>query len=135
MLPLLNYQVMKSCKRRESFCLSILFTKMLGPLFDMFTSVMFIFFSVKLLIMCKPRTGWTTLIGILWKSSSKPIELAGDGECKMTWFHPIKFSFKWNLPFFKAVPPNMLSFNLGSPLHIISSLLSHFCLSDNVILS
>ena len=32
-----------------------------------------------------------------------------------------KFSIKWNLSFFKAVPPN-----LGSLFHIISSLFSHF---------
>ena len=32
---------MKTCKSRESFCLSILFTEMIGPLFDMFTGAMF----------------------------------------------------------------------------------------------
>ena len=45
-----------------------------------------------------------------------------------------KFSCKWNLSFFKAVPSNRLSFYLGSPLHIISSLFSHFCLFQNAIL-
>ena len=33
-----------------------------------------------------------------------------------------KFFCKWNLSFFKAVPPNRLPFNLGSMLHITSSL-------------
>ena len=37
-----------------------------------------------------------------------------------------KFSCKWNLLFFKAVPTNRLPFYLGSLLHIISSLFSHF---------
>ena len=45
-----------------------------------------------------------------------------------------KFSFKWNLSFFKAVPSNRLSFYLGCPLHIISPLFSQFCLFQNAIL-
>ena len=45
-----------------------------------------------------------------------------------------KFSCKWNLSFFKAVPPNRLHFYLGSPLHRISSLFSNFCLFRKVIL-
>ena len=45
-----------------------------------------------------------------------------------------KFSCKWHLSFFKAVPSNSLSFYLGGPLHIISSLLCHFCLLQNTIL-
>ena len=45
-----------------------------------------------------------------------------------------EFSCKWNFSFFKAVPSNRLSFYLGSPLHIISSLFSHFCLFQNAIL-
>ena len=45
-----------------------------------------------------------------------------------------EFSWKWNFSFFKAVPSNRLSFYLGSPLHIISSLFSHFCLFQNAIL-
>ena len=90
MVSLLNSQGMKSCKSRESFCLSILFTQMIGPLFDMFTSAMFIFSSVRFLNMCKPRTGWSTSTGILRKWASKPAELAGAGECRLTRFHPIR---------------------------------------------
>ena len=41
-----------------SVCLSILFTQMIGLLFDMFTATMFIFPFVRFLNMCKPRTGW-----------------------------------------------------------------------------
>ena len=37
-----------------------------------------------------------------------------------------KFFCKWNLSFFKAAPANRLPFYLGSLLHIISSLSSHF---------
>ena len=37
-----------------------------------------------------------------------------------------KFYCKWNLSFFKAVPPNRLPFYLGILLHIINSLSGHF---------
>ena len=45
-----------------------------------------------------------------------------------------KFSCKINLSFIEVVPSNRLSFCLGSPLHIISSLFSHLCLFQNDIL-
>ena len=45
-----------------------------------------------------------------------------------------KFSWKLNFSFFKVVPSNRLSFYLGSPLHIINSLLSHFYLFQKAIL-
>ena len=45
-----------------------------------------------------------------------------------------KFSCKWNSAFFKAVLSNRLSFYLGSPFHMISSLFSHFYLFQNAIL-
>ena len=45
-----------------------------------------------------------------------------------------KFSCKWVLSSFKAVPPNRLSFYQGSPLYITSALFSHFCLFQNAIL-
>ena len=45
-----------------------------------------------------------------------------------------KFSCKWHLSFFNAVPSNSLSFYLGGPLHIISSFFCHFCLFQNTIL-
>ena len=44
------------------------------------------------------------------------------------WDH--KFPCKWNLSFLKAVPSNRLLFYLGSLLHIISSLYSHFRSGD-----
>ena len=85
--------------------------------------------------MYKPRTGRPTWIGILWKWASKPTELAGDDECRLTRFHPIiNVLPKWNLSFFKDVPSNRLTFYLASPLHIISSLFNHFCLFQNAIL-
>ena len=89
-----HYWILKEWKAAKagnrSVSAYLLFTKVIGPLFDMFTGVMFIFSSVKFLNMCKPRTGWLTSIGILWKWASKPAELAGDGECRLTRFHPIR---------------------------------------------
>ena len=63
---------------------------MIGPLFDMFTETMFTFSSARLLNMCKPRTGWATSIGIIWKWASKVTDLAGDCECRLAQFPPIR---------------------------------------------
>ena len=108
---------------------------MIGPLFDMFTGAMFIFSSVKFRNMCKPRTGWPTSIGILWKWASKPTELAGDSECRLTRFHQIR-NFLANEIYHFSRPSHQtgLSFNQSSLLHIISSLFSHFCLFQTAIL-
>ena len=108
---------------------------MVGPLFDIFTGAMLIFSSLIFLNMCKPRTGWTTSTKILWELASKPVEPPGDGECRLTRFHSIRnFLAIFFLSFFKTVPLNRLSFYLDSPLHIISSLFSHFYLFHNAIL-
>ena len=79
--------------------------------------------------MCKLRAGWPSSIGILWKWGSKPTRLAGDGECRLTRFHPIR-NFLPN----KIYHFSRLSFYLTSPLHRISFLFSHFCLLQNAIL-
>ena len=93
---------------------------MIGPLFDMFTSS-----SVKLLCMCKPRTGWLTLIGILWKWASKPTKLVGDGECRLTRFHSIRNFLANDIYHFSR-----LSHQTGC----LFNLLSQFCLFQNAIL-
>ena len=93
---------------------------MIGPLFDMFTSS-----SVKLLCMCKPRTGWLTLIGILWKWAGKPTKLVGDGECRLTRFHPIRNFLANDIYHFSR-----LSHQTGC----LFNLLSQFCLFQNAIL-
>ena len=99
---------------------------MIDPLFDTFIGAMFIFYFVRFLNMCKPRAGWPILIEVLWKWGWRiQADLVPSDQ---------KFSRKWNLSFFKAVPSNRLSFYLGSPLQIISFLFSHFCLFQNAIL-
>ena len=45
-----------------------------------------------------------------------------------------KFSCKWDLSFLEDVSLHRLPIYLASPLHIISSLFSHFCLFQNAIL-
>ena len=62
------------------------------------------------------------------KWANKATGLAGNGEPRLTRFHPIR-----NLSFFKAAPSDRLPFYLGIPLHVISSLFSHFCLFQNAI--
>ena len=71
-------------------------------------------------------TAWPNRIGILWEWANMLASWlgwwlqAGSVPCDQ------KFSCKWNLSFFMAVPPNRLPFYLGSMLHIISSLFSNF---------
>ena len=90
----------------------------------MFVVAIFIFSFVRFLNMCDfMEVGWQAYrAGWGWwmQADSVPSNQ--------------KFSCKWNLSFFKAVPSNRLSFYLGSPLQIISFLFSHFCLFQNAIL-
>ena len=107
----------------------LLFTQMIGPLFDMFASAMFIFSSVKFLNMCKPRTDWPNLIGILWKRDSKPTKLARGWWMQTDLVPSIQeISSKWNL----------LSYNLlflpGQPAPYNQLHINHFCLFQNAIL-
>ena len=100
----------------------------------MFTAAMFIFSSVRFLNICKPRTGWPTSTDILWSElACLPTWLAimntgWAGSIRSEVFLQMKFII------FKAVSSKMLSFYLGSPLHVISSLFSQFCLLQNAIL-
>ena len=73
----IDYWILKEWKtaKVQNHCLSILFTKMIA----------------RYLNICKLRISWLTSIDILWLWASKVTDLAGDGECKLAWFHPI-----WN---------------------------------------
>ena len=81
----------------------------------------------------------------LWWAGPPGLAFYGSGlACLLSWLDMInagwlssmqsEFCCKWNLSFFKAVPPSRLLFYLGIPLHIISSLFSHYCLFQNAIL-
>ena len=95
---------------------------MIGPLFDMFTVAMFIFFPGKFLNECKPRT---TLYPLLQPG---PPGLAFYGSRHFPgWLRSMKSeTFLKMISFFKAIPPNRLPIYLGSMLHIISFLFSKF---------
>ena len=107
---------------------------MIAPLFDMFTGAMFIF-SCEIPIYVQTKNRLAHL--------DQDFTKVGYQACRAGWGWWMQadlvpsdqeFSCKWNFSFFKAVPSNRLSFYLGSPLHIISSLFSHFCLFQNAIL-
>ena len=62
-------------------------------------------------------------------------ELTGDGKCRQVRFHAMRnFLGNENLSFLKAVLSNRLLFYLDSPLHIMNSLFSRFCLFQNAVL-
>ena len=99
--------------------------------FDMFTAAM-IFFSERFLNMCKPRTTFYLFDGLarldLYFMEVRWLAY----RARWGWWIQAssvpcnrKFSRKWNLLFFKAVPPNRLPFYLGRPHHDICILNSH----------
>ena len=105
---------------------------MIGPLFHMFTAAIFIFFSGKLLNVCKART--TTYS--IWQPgpSGLPFYRSGLaclpswlGMTNAGWLCSMRSEIFLQMKFiiFQGYPTK-LPFYLGSLLHIISSLFSHF---------
>ena len=139
---------MKNYKSTESLCFSFLFTQMIGLLFDMLLSFLLLFlfllfyFFAGFVNMCKPRTVFYLLSragppGLAYYGSGLVCFRAGWG----CWMHDgsvlcdlVKVHWKWNLLFFKVVPPNRLPLCLRNPPRIMSSLFSLFCLLQNAIL-
>ena len=110
--------------------------------FEMFTVAKFVFSSARFLNMCKPRKTFHLLCGTnprgLAFYGKEPAYLLAYWACCCGWWMQAgsvpcgqKFSCKLNLSFFMAVPPNRLTFYLFSPVHILSSLFSPFCLFPN----
>ena len=92
MVSLLNSQEMKSCKMRDSFYFSILtiYTNDWSTFGHVYWCLVYFFFSdIPKYVQAKIRLALSS-IGILWKWSSKPTELAGDGKYRLTQFHPIR---------------------------------------------
>ena len=134
MVWLLNSQGMKNWKSTESFCLSILtiYTNDWSPFWHVYCC--HVFSSTRFLNICKPKTGWPASIDILGSGlACLPSWL---GMINTGWLGSIQSEIFFQMKFiiFKAVPSNRLSFYLSSLLHVISSLFSHFCLSQNAIL-
>ena len=115
-----------------------LFTQMTGPYkFWHIHCCHVYFFPARFLNMCKLRTTFF----LPWRAGPPGLAFYGNRPARLpSWLRMLNASWpcsmrsgKWNLSFFKAVPPNRLSFFLGSPLHIISSLFSQFCLCQSAI--
>ena len=103
---------------------------MIGPLFDMFTAT--VFFSRKFLNVCNPRT--TTYP--LWQPGPPGLAFYGSGlACLPSWLGMMNAGWLYSMRseiflqmkfiIFQGYPTK-LPFYLGSLLHIISSLFSHF---------
>ena len=136
MVSLVNSHEVKSCKSRESFCLSIvtIYTNDCSTFWHVYwCHVYFFFCEIPIYVQTKNRLAHLD-------QDFTEVSYQGCRACWGWWMQADlvpsdqKFSCKWNLSFSKAVPSNRLSFYLGSPLHIISSLFSHFCLFQNAIL-
>ena len=139
-----DYWTLKEWKttkvQNHSVAAYYLFTQMIGHfLICLLLQCLYFFWEIH--NMCKPRTITYPLRqpgppGLVFYGSGLHAYQAGwrwwiqagSVSCDQ------KFSCKWNLSFFKTVPPNRLHFYLDSPLHRISSLFSYFCLFKKVIL-
>ena len=80
MVWLLNSQGTKHCKSTESFCLSILFTQMIGALTFWRLLLSCTFFSAGFLNMCKPRT----TPYLTWQVSSPGLALYERGQAHVS---------------------------------------------------
>ena len=124
---------MKNCKSTESFCLSMLtIYTMIGPLLIFFSEISK-YVQAKSNIL-SPLTGWPTWIGILWKGLTclpRWFVLANTG-----WVGSLRSDIFLQIRFiiFQDCHTKQAAFHLSSPLHIISSLFSPFCLFQSVIL-
>ena len=102
---------------------------------------MFAFFSARFLNMCMPKT----TVYLFWRAYQPGLAFHGSRlVCLPSWLRMVnvgwlcsmrsEISCKWNLSFFKAVPPKRQYYYLGSPLFRISFLFSYFCLFGKTIL-
>ena len=135
MISLLNSQETKSCKSRKSFCLSILtiYTNDWSIFWHVYwCHVYFFLCEIPKYVQAKNRLAHLDcdFMGV------------GYQVCRAGWGWWIQahlvnqfrnFLAKKNLLFYKAVLSKRLSFYLESPLHVISSLFSLFCLFQTAI--
>ena len=116
---LLNSQGMKNCKSTESFCISIIFTQMIRSLklWHVHCCHVYFFCSARFLNMCKPRTTihlfcWACPPGLAFYGSVVKCLLSWIGMVNAGWLTSIyqRFSWEWNLSFFKTVPQSCCPF-------------------------
>ena len=126
---------MKICKSRESFCLSIvtIYTNDCSTFWHVYWCHVYFFLWDSYICANQeqagpPRSGFY--------ESGLPSLPSWLGMVNAGWLGSIrsKIFLEWNLSFFKAVPSNRLSSDLGSPFHLISSVFNYLCLFQNAIL-
>ena len=125
---------MKNCKSRESFCLSMLtiYTNVWSTFWHVYwCHVYFAFCKIPTCGQAKNK-----LTHLDWDFMVVGLQTYRDGWRWWMQAHLVpsdqKSFCKWN--HFSRLSHQTGSFYLGSLLHIISSLLSHFCLFQNAIL-
>ena len=110
---------------------------MIGPLFAIFPAGVY-FFSARYLNIRKPRRTLYLLWRMEWhfmELASMLTELAGDVTSRLARFHVIQHVLANEIYYFLRLFHQTGCFlYLGSPLHIISSLLCKFYLFQNAIL-
>ena len=143
MVLLLKSQGMKHCKNAESFCLSILtiYLILTGPLkfWHVYCCHVY-FFSARILNMWMSRTTFY----LLWRAGPPGLGFYGSRPARLpSWLGMVnagrlgsmrsEIFLKMKFIILQGCPTKQADFYLGSPLHIISTSFSHFCLFENVI--
>ena len=133
MVSLLDYQGMKSCKSTESFCLSILtiYTNDWSPFWRVYCyHVYFFFWEIPKYVQANNRLAHLDWYFMEW--ASMLTKLAGYDEYRLARFHPIRYFLANEIYHFQGCPIKQAAFLPAFlPLHVISSLFSHFCLFQN----
>ena len=133
---LLSSQGMKNCKNTESLCLTIL-TIYKNDWFNFWYvycyHVYFFFYEIPKYVQTKNRLAHLHWHFMEWASMLTKLWL---GMINTDWPGSIlsEISLDRKFIFFNDVRSSRLPFYLGSPLHVIGSFFSHFCLFQNAIL-
>ena len=122
MVWLLNSQGTKHCKSTKSFCLSILFTQMIGSLTFWRLLLPCTTFSTRFLNICKPRATsyliWqVSRPGLVFFGSAPALELSWLGIMSAGWFGsmPSEMFLQMKLIIFQGSPTKQAAFLHGQP--------------------
>ena len=88
---------------------------MIGSLFDMFTAAMFIFFFCKIPKYVQAKNGLAHLDWHFMEWASMPTKLAGNDECRLVRFHPIRGFLANEIYHFEGCPIEQAAFLPGQP--------------------
>ena len=133
---LLSSQGMKNCKNTKSLCLSILtiYKNDWSNFWYVYCyHVYFFFYEIPKYVQTKNRLAHLHWHFMEWASMLTKLWL---GMINTDWPGSIlsEISLERKFIFFNDVRSSRLPFYLGSPLHVIGSFFSHFCLFQNAIL-